>query len=277
MELDGRTAVVTGAASGIGLALSERLLAEGMSVVMADIEATPLQREAGRLHEHGGRVLACTCDVSDAEQVDALRVRSLEEFGAVHLLCNNAGVASGQPSASATPGEWRWVVGVNLLGVAYGVGAFARGMVEQGEGHIVNTSSEAGLCASPMVGPYHASKYAVVGLSESLAMELEGTGVGVSCLCPELVATRIFEATRNAPDHLRLPPPRPLDIEQIARMMGTVAMDPLEVAVSVIDAVRAERFWIITHEVTRARVRYRNQSLEIGRNPRYPAAGGSGG
>ncbi|MEZ5145178.1 MAG: SDR family NAD(P)-dependent oxidoreductase [Acidimicrobiales bacterium] len=195
MELNGRTAVVTGAASGIGLALTERLLGEGMAVVMADIEAPVLSKEAARLQEGGADVLAVVADVADADQVVALRDQAYERYGAVHLLCNNAGVASGRPNHKTKPAVWAWVVGVNLLGPAYAVWAFTPGMVEQGEGHIVNTASEAGLAATPMLGSYHASKYGVVGLSESLAMELDGTGVGVSCLCPELVDTKIFEAT----------------------------------------------------------------------------------
>src|SRR5690606_14874327 len=120
------------------------------------------------------------------------------------------------------PAVWDWVVGVNLLGPAYGIEAFVPLMVEQGEGHIVNTASEAGLASTPMLGAYHASKYGVVGLSESLALELAGTGVGVSCLCPELVRTKIFEATRNAPPELGLPAPPPVPMEAIEKMMATV-------------------------------------------------------
>jgi len=269
MELNGRVAVVTGAASGIGLALTERLLTEGMSVVMADIEAPVLDRESSRLRDAGAAVLPVECDVSDPHQIAALRDRSVSAFGAVHLLANNAGVASGRPNAKTKPEVWQWVVGVNVLGPAYGVSAFAPLMVEQGEGHIVNTASEAGLASSPMLGSYHATKYAVVGLSESLALELEGTGVGVSCLCPELVATRIFEATRNAPPELGFRRPDPIPMEAIEQMMGTVAMAPADVAADVVYAVRANRFWILTHQVTLSRVHRRNDELEAGRNPTF--------
>jgi short-subunit dehydrogenase len=161
------------------------------------------------------------------------------------------------------------VVGVNVLGVAYGVSAFVPLMLEQGEGHVVNTASEAGLTSSPVLGPYHATKYAVVGLSESLALELEGTGVGVSCLCPELVATRIFESSRNAPEALGFPPPPAVPIEQMAEFMGTVAMDPADLAADVAYAVRARRFWILTHQSTLGRVHDRNRRLEQGRNPKF--------
>jgi len=135
-------------------------------------------------------------------------------------------------------------------------------------GHIVNTASEAGLTATPLLGSYHATKYAVVGLSEALSLELAGTGVGVSCLCPELVATKIFESTRNAPEHLGYRAPTEVPIDQLESWMSTVAMDPADVAADVVYAVRADRFWIITHQVTQDRLRQRNADLEAGRNPR---------
>ena len=269
MELDGRTAVVTGAASGIGLALTERFCAEGMSVVMADIEQPVLEREAARIASDGGRVTPVVCDVSDAGQVADLKDAALTAYGSVQLLCNNAGVASGRPNHRTRPALWDWVVGVNVLGPAYGISAFVPLMLEQGEGHVVNTASEAGLTASPVLGSYHATKYAVVGLSESLAMELDGTPVGVSCLCPELVATRIFEATRNAPAALGLPQPTEIPIDQVAAAMDTVAMAPADVAAHVAYAVRADQFWILTHQSTRARVHDRNRRLEQGRSPKF--------
>ncbi len=269
MELDGRTAVITGAASGIGLALTERFLGEGMSVVMADIEQPVLEREAARIADAGGTVVPVVCDVSDPDQVAGLKDAALAAYGAVHLLCNNAGVANGQVSHRTKPATWDWVVGVNVLGPAYGVSTFVPLMLEQGEGHVVNTASEAGLTASPVLGPYHATKYAVVGLSESLALELENTPVGVTCLCPELVATRIFESSRNAPDALGFPPPAAVPMDQIAAFMGTVAMDPADLAADVSYAVRAGQFWVLTHESTRARVHDRNRRLEQGRPPAF--------
>jgi len=269
MELDGRTAVVTGAASGIGLALTERFLDEGMSVVMADIEGEALEREAGRIEAAGGKVHAVVCDVADSNQVVDLRDRALEAYGAVHLLCNNAGVANGRPNHKTTPAEWDWVVGVNLMGVAYGVSAFVPVMLEQGEGHVVNTASEAGLTSSPALGPYHPTKYAVVGLSESLFMELEGTPVGVSCLCPELVDTKIFESTRNAPSELGYRQPPSIPIDQIAELMGTTPLPPADVAGRVAYAVRSGEFWILTHQSTLGRVHNRNSRLNQLRNPKF--------
>jgi NAD(P)-dependent dehydrogenase (short-subunit alcohol dehydrogenase family) len=269
MLLPERTAVITGAASGIGLALSERCLAEGMSVVMADIESDVLHDQASRLKADGGSVTPVACDVSDAAQVDALRDAALAAHGSVHLLCNNAGVASGRPNLKTKPAVWDWVIGVNLLGAAYGCSAFGPLMVEQGEGHIVNTASEAGLASTPMLGSYHAAKYGVVGLSESLRMELEGTGVGVTCLCPELVATKIFESTRNAPAELGFRPPTEVPMEQLEQFMNTKAMSPADVAGQVLYAVQADKFWVITHQVTQNRVKLRNEDLEQRRNPTF--------
>ncbi|MBU6328767.1 MAG: SDR family NAD(P)-dependent oxidoreductase [Acidobacteria bacterium] len=262
MELQGRVAVVTGAASGIGLALTERFLTEGMSVVMADIEAEVLHAQSARLLADGAAVTAVVCDVSDADQVAALRDTAVSAHGAVHVLCNNAGVASGGATWRTKPAIWDWVVGVDLLGVAYGVHAFTPLMVEQGEGHIVNTASEAGLCATPMLGAYHAAKYGVVGLSEALVMELAGTGVGVSCLCPELVRTMIFESTRNAPAHLGLRKPEAVSMEMLESVMKTTALDPALVAGNVTDAIVEGRFWVLTHQSTRTRVAHRNDRLE---------------
>ena len=267
MQLDGKIAVITGAASGIGLALTERFLSEGMSVVMADVEAEVLHEQAGRLQAAGAAVTAVVCDVSDVEQVAALRDTAVATYGAVHVLCNNAGVASGGTTWRTKPAVWDWVVGVDLLGVAYGVHAFAPLMIEQGEGHIVNTASEAGLCATPMLGAYHAAKYGVVGLSEALVMELAGTGVGVTCLCPELVRTKIFESTRNAPSHLGLRKPDAVSIDTLESFMQTTALDPAVVAGNVTDAIVEGRFWVLTHASTHTRVAHRNDRQQQGLTP----------
>ena len=269
MELRDRVAVVTGAASGIGLAMSERFAAEGMKVIMADIEADVLERESARLAAHGASVTSIVCDVADTAQIEALRDAAVSLHGTVHLLCNNAGVAYGRPAHKTSFAAWRWVVDVNLLGVAYGVSAFAPLMIAQGEGHIVNTASEAGLVTSPALGSYHATKFAVVGLSEALSMELAGTGVNVSCLCPELVETKIFEATRNAPEYAQIRPPDPIAMDQIEAFMNSKAMDPADVAGRVVYAVRAGQFWILTHTQTQHRVAQRNRDLETFTNPRY--------
>jgi NAD(P)-dependent dehydrogenase (short-subunit alcohol dehydrogenase family) len=276
LELQGKVAVVTGAASGIGLAAAERFVAEGMSVVMADIESGELSGQVERMRADGAPVAEFVFDVSDAAQVAALREFTLSTFGSVHLLFNNAGVGgTGRPTWRTAPAVWDWVVGVDLLGVAYGVEAFVPLLVEQGEGHIVNTASEAGLCATPMLGAYHAAKYGVVGLSEALVMELAGTGVGVSCLCPELVDTKIFDSARNAPAHLGLPKPDPTPIHVLESFMQTKAIDPAVVAGNVVDAVQNNSFWILTHAVTHVRAKHRNDSQERGETPSMSAAKGA--
>lgn len=276
MELQGKVAVVTGAASGIGLATAERFVAEGMSVVMADIESGELSGQVERMRADGAPVAEFVFDVSDAAQVAALREFTLSTFGSVHLLFNNAGVGgTGRPTWRTAPAVWDWVVGVDLLGVAYGVEAFVPLLVEQGEGHIVNTASEAGLCATPMLGAYHAAKYGVVGLSEALVMELAGTGVGVSCLCPELVDTKIFDSARNAPAHLGFPKPDPTPIHVLESFMQTKAIDPAVVAGNVVDAVQNNSFWILTHAVTHVRAKHRNDSQERGETPSMSAAKGA--
>jgi NADP-dependent 3-hydroxy acid dehydrogenase YdfG len=263
VELQGKVAVVTGAASGIGSGLSERLLAEGMSVVMADIEAPALEAQADRLAAaHPGKVLAERCDVSDAAQVRGLKEAANEAFGTVQLLCNNAGVAAGRATWKTRAEVWDWEVGVNLLGVGYGVATFVPDMVAAGEGHVVNTASEAGLHATFGLGVYHATKYGVVGLSEALRGELRGTGVGVTCLCPELVDTLVFESTRNAPAHLGLPAPAHIPMSDLESMMGTTAMAPSQVAELVVEAVVERRFWVLTHGATVPRVVARNDAME---------------
>jgi NAD(P)-dependent dehydrogenase (short-subunit alcohol dehydrogenase family) len=244
-ELRDKVAVVTGGASGIGRAMAARFAAEGMRVVIADIEEAPLQRTAEELG-----VLGVPCDVSDAESVHALRDAVLDEHGTVHLLCNNAGVGGGGAIATSTLADWQWVLGVNLWGVVHGLHAFLPLLIDQGEGHVVNTASVAGLVAGPGIGPYNASKYAVVAISETLRVELPGTGVGVSVLCPGYVRTNIFTSQRNRPEDLRNPSARPAARRANAEIIAAMereSLPPEQVADQVHDAVVDDRFWIITH------------------------------
>ena len=186
-ELSGRVAVVTGAASGIGLGLTRRFVAAGMSVVLADVEAPALDRAVEELTDVGGDVIGVRCDVSDPAQVDALAERALEAFGAVHVVCNNAGVDSGAPFSEIPPETWQWVMGVNFWGTLHGCRAFLPLLRRHGDGHIVNTASAAALSGFiPTATPYVASKFAILGLSENLFHELAMTdpGIGVSVLCP---------------------------------------------------------------------------------------------
>lgn len=268
-ELSGKVAVVTGAASGIGLALTEAFVGEGMRVVMADVEEAALSREASRLGASGAEVRAVPVDVADADQVADLAATTLSAFGGVHVVCNNAGVAPGGPMLATTAAEWRWVFDVNVLGVAHGVRTFAPLLVEAGAGHIVNMASEAGLSTNSFLGLYCASKHAVVGLSEALYRELEGTGVGVSCVCPELVRTAIFHSERNKPERVEFDPAHNAAMAPLRQIVES-GMEPAEVAAAVVAAVRADQFWVFTHPQTLDRAARRFHDIEAGQNPSGP-------
>ncbi len=274
-ELNGKVAVVTGAASGIGRAMAERFAAEGMRVVLADVEEEALKQTQRELKANGAAVVARQTDVSRGEDVEALAKFAIDTFGAVHVLCNNAGVGVGGVTWQNTAKDWEWVLGVNLWGVIHGVRAFVPIMLAQGdECHIVNTASGAGLHTRPWLAMYCASKHAVVALSESLHFELTLTGsnVRVSVLCPAVVNTRIGESGRNRPADLLNKaddgnPAQMQAMEQAFRALLATGLPPAAVAEAVVDAIRNERFYIITHEETRARVRARMEDMVEGRNP----------
>src|ERR671910_3266121 len=204
-RFEGRVAVVTGAGSGIGRALAGRAAREGMRVVIADVEVGPLEETAAAVETARAEVLVAPTDVSRPDQVDALAGLAYERFGAVHLLCNNAGVFQGGITWQRELADWEWVLGVNLWGVLHGIRSFVPRMLDGGdEGHIVNTSSLAGLITGAYSGPYITSKFAVLGLTECLAHDLRAhdASIGVSVLVPALVATNIAHSTRNRPDEL---------------------------------------------------------------------------
>lgn len=273
MDLAGKTAVITGGASGIGLATARRFAAAGANLVLGDVEAGPLDDAVSTLAAAGAAVIGVGCDVSVEADVAALREAALAEFGAAHLVFNNAGVGGG--AAIGTPESmWEWIVGVNLMGVVHGVNAFVPHFLETGEGYVVNTASLAGLNGVPYMGPYCATKFAVVGLSESLYHELAiaGRDVHVSVLCPGFVRTRIHESFRNAPGALR-----PLADTAEGRAMVDIAgaavnagIDPSVVADAIADAVAANRFWILTHP--RAAVGVTGQRQEWMRGGPAPSA-----
>jgi NAD(P)-dependent dehydrogenase (short-subunit alcohol dehydrogenase family) len=253
-DLSGKVAVVTGAASGIGLALSRRLGADGMRVMMADVEEPALEAAARSLADEGIETATAVTDVSDAGAVDALARATLGRFGAVHVVCNNAGVAGGGLSWQVPAPVWDWIVGVNLFGVVHGIRSFVPHLIAQGEGHVVNTASLAGLLGSPGLSAYCATKHAVVGLSETLAHDLAAVGspVGVSVLCPGFVRTKIAEADRNWPARYGAPPvtdDQPGADEMRQAIAGAIesGLDPAVVAQAVRDAIVAGRFWILTH------------------------------
>ena len=201
-NLQGKVAVITGGASGIGKAMAAAAVAEGMKVVVADIEEGALKEAADELAAGGSDVLSVVTDVSDGASVRELRDRALDRFGAVHLVHNNAGVGTGGPIWEVSEEDWRWILGVNLWGVVHGIATFVPVLLEQGEGHVVNTASIAGLTTAPFLGPYNATKQAVVAMSETLYKDLQAAGVsgiGVSVLCPGFVQTRIAESDRNRP------------------------------------------------------------------------------
>ena len=246
-----RVAVVTGAASGIGLALAGRLAAEGMTVVMADIEAAPLAAAAEGLRHQGAAVLATRVDVSSPDDVERLARETYEAFGAAHVLCNNAGVAVIGAVSEHTLADWQWVVNVNLWGVIHGVRAFLPRMLAGGdEGHIVNTASMAGLTTAPFMSVYDVTKHGVVALSEAMYKEAQVTGspIGVSVVCPGLIDTNIMRSSRNRPEALA---------EQgkagpMAQAFGQGLSDrlaggypPSEVAEQVVAGIRQGRFYIV--------------------------------
>jgi NAD(P)-dependent dehydrogenase (short-subunit alcohol dehydrogenase family) len=270
-ELRDRVAVVTGAASGIGQALAERFLAEGMRVVLADVEETALARAAAALGAPG-RTLAVRTDVSRASDVETLAARTLDAFGAVHVVCNNAGVA-GDPAPvwEQTPESFRWVMDVNFWGVVHGIRTFVPILLRQGEGHVVNTASMAGHLSMALLSPYHASKFAVVTISESLHYELAllGSPVKASVLCPGFVRTRIMESERNRPGTRAARPTTEAARAFLAAYDDMVAagMPPERVAERVVDAIRAERFWIFPHPEMLAAVQARADQIQSQQNP----------
>jgi NAD(P)-dependent dehydrogenase (short-subunit alcohol dehydrogenase family) len=247
-QVSGKVAVVTGGASGIGRAMAARFAAEGMDVVIADVEVDALHATAAELG-----VLGVRTDVADADSVAALAEATLDRFGAVHLVCNNAGVGGGGLIRDLTLKDWRWVIDVNLWGVIHGVHTFLPHLLRNEDGgHIVNTASVAGLVAGPGIGPYNAAKYGVVAISETLAAELaaDGAPVGVSVLCPGYVRTNIFTSQRNRPEALRNEARKSAARtanEEIAQTLLAEGLDPAVVAGMVLDAVLAGQFWIITH------------------------------
>jgi NAD(P)-dependent dehydrogenase (short-subunit alcohol dehydrogenase family) len=261
----GRVAVVTGAASGIGRALAEAFAGAGSAVVVADLDGTEAEVVAAGIRASGGEAQAMKVNVADAAAVDKLAAATLERFGHVDVLCNNAGVSTFNLLRDQTLEDWRWVFDVNLWGVVHGLQSFVPIMRNQGTpGHIVNTASIAGLLSGvAFIGPYSATKVAVVSISETLSQELalDQIPIGVSVLCPSSVDTRVMESERGRPAELgvehRTEAAETVRLAIRGSFTGPAGKTPAQVAVRVLEAIRAGRFWIITHNTERPPVEAR--------------------
>ena len=265
-EFEGRVAVVTGAASGIGLATAARLAQEGMRVVLADVEREALDAAVAKLRGDGHEALGVPTDVSRWDDLQELAARTLDAYGQVNVVHNNAGVVRAGRIEELTLADWEWVLGVDLWSVIYGVKTFLPLIREAGEGHVINTASSAGLQSSPEIGPYNVAKFGVVAMTETLQLELlaEGSPIGASVLCPGAIATRITESERNRPDtatetdtHRRF---REMAGKVIAR-----GHSPESVAELVLTAIREHEFWIVTHTDWIDVLRKRVEGMQDGR------------
>jgi NAD(P)-dependent dehydrogenase (short-subunit alcohol dehydrogenase family) len=252
-ELSGRTAFITGGASGIGLALGYAFAKAGMKVMLADVETGALEQAVSGLREVTPDARGIHCDVADADSVARAAQATYDAFGHVHVVCNNAGVAAGGGIDQISLDSWRWVIDVNLMGVVHGIRSFLPHIRAHGEGgHIVNTASMAGMNGGLGLSPYTASKFAVVGMSEGLSVQLKPHGIGVSVLCPSFVRTRIGDSGRNRP--ARYGRPVPLDpanpaavmVAEIAKRLEA-GLDAADVAARVLAAIRDDDLYVFTH------------------------------
>ena len=273
-QFEGKVAVVTGAASGIGKALATAFADVGMKIVLADVEAAALEVAAEELRSSGADVFAVTADVAQAADVDRIGAAAMDVFGALHVACNNAGVSGGGLSWEIDLETWRWILDVDLWGVIHGVHTFTPLIIASGGGHIVNTASMAGLTSNPGMGPYNVAKHGVVTLSETLSVELQMTHpeVGVSVLCPGWVRTRINESERNRPDLVGVEEVEETDAGLLAmkEMVNTwiaEGLQPAHVASLVIDAIRENRFYVLTHPEWQGMISDRIDRMLSGANP----------
>jgi NAD(P)-dependent dehydrogenase (short-subunit alcohol dehydrogenase family) len=266
-----KVAVVTGAASGIGKAMAQRFAAEGMRLVLADIEDAPLLHFAGQLRASGVRVISQRIDVSQPGDLETLAAKAYDEFGAVNLLCNNAGVLPpGAPVWKEPLQTWQWALGVNFFGVLHGVQAFVPRMLSANhEAHLVNTASLAGLTTRPLMSAYNVSKHAVVALSECLYAELQLTTdkIHVSVLCPAFSKTRLAESTRNQPGGIRTDVAASFGFHDAIKQAVEVGTPPEEIVNATVKAIRENQFWILTHPQFDGGVRERFESILSRSNP----------
>lgn len=268
-NLADKVAWITGAASGIGLALAHRLARERTKVVLVDIEAGPLAAAESALRAAGATTLSIRADVSSAAEVDAAAKRAHDTFGLVHIICNNAGVGGGGgPMWLLSESDWDWTINVNLRGVTHALRYLLAPLVASGEeGHVVNTASIAGLTSTPFMGPYTATKHAVVALSECLVKELDlsKSKVGVSVLCPGFVKTNIATSHRNRPaaqtDSARAPNPAATRFAQVLDQLVQSGISADKVADDVVRAIQTNHFYILTHPEMKKQVEYRMQQI----------------
>lgn len=274
-EFAGKVAVITGGAAGIGLAMARRFGAEGMKLVIADIQPDALDDAVSTLNAEGIETIGVRADVSDRAQVQAIADAAMARYGAIHLACNNAGVGSGGLTWELTEADWRWVLGVDLWGVIHGVGIFTPLIIASGGGHVVNTASMAGLTSPPFMGPYNVAKHGVVALSESMFLELQMAAptVGVTVVCPGWVQTQIHNSTRNRPTEGEQAPDSTAteeDAENLRNMIGALiaeGLQPDDVAQQVFDAVVNGRFYVLTHPEWSGMVQRNTERMLAGENP----------
>jgi NAD(P)-dependent dehydrogenase (short-subunit alcohol dehydrogenase family) len=279
-DLSGKTAVITGAASGLGLEMARRAHALGMRLVLADVEPEPLSRIVNEVRGAGGVALGEVVDVAEDAQVARLAARAFAELGEVNLLVNNAGVGGGGYVWETSEEEWRWVLGVNLMGVVHGLRHFVPRMIEANArgvpGHVVNTASIAGWLATPMFGVYSVSKHAVVALTETLHhdLRLAGATLGVTLLCPAFVPTGIARSERNRPSHLAGAAPRTASQARaqaaVERAVAGGKIGAADVARMTFEAVAEDRFYVFTHPQILASVRARHEAVHAAAPPADP-------
>lgn len=266
MDISGRTAIVTGAASGIGLAIATALAEAGASVVMADIQKDRVEEAAHGLSGTNKRVMPVRIDVTQEQSVVEALAETERAFGRLHIACNNAGVPMhGARLVDVPPGDWEFVIGVNVWGIIHGIRHFVPAILKHGEdGHVVNTASVAGFQnrRGTDQGPYSMSKYAALSLSEALAHELEGTKVGVSVLCPGPINTNIARGARNRPDHMGGPQVRPGDEAVLAERLAATGLDPGKVGDRVVDAIRTRTFYAFVGAVPAEVIKARHRRIE---------------
>ena len=273
--LEGKVAAVTGAASGLGRAMALAFADEGMHVALADVDEPGLKDTLNEVQSRGVRAFAMRVDVSRYQEVESFCSKAIAQFGATHVVCNNAGVSPLGAVWENTLADWQWILGVNLWGVIHGVRAFVPRLLAQGEGHVINTASVAGLISPPGMGAYNVTKHAVVALSESLYHDLRSRGsqVGVSVLCPAYVPTGIADSERNRPRELLNPGKKPSKEEaMLKKAVASGKLSADEVARAVVAAVKEERFYVLTHPRIKGAIRARMEDILDERAPRNPLA-----